>query len=147
MDIFKKWIQPITYSKIGFEDIKFAIKHPNSHILINTLSLDFQNNLIKNTIPASMEESTMNRMIEEYEMSKMKIIIYGRNTTDESAEKKATQISNLGFAYVFLYCGGMFEWLLLQDIYGFSEFPTTMNNKTVDLLLYRPESRFDVSSL
>ena len=139
MDIFRNWVDPVTYSKIGFEDVKIAIKNPDVHILINTLSLDLQKNIIKNTIPVEKEESIINTIIEEYEMRKNKILIYGRNSTDESAIIKAKQISGLGFAHVFLYCGGLFEWLLLQEIYGFQEFPTTIHNKTIDLLSYRPE--------
>jgi hypothetical protein len=142
MNIFSKWIDPINYSKIGFEDVKFAIKHPDSHILINTLSLDLQKNIIKGTIPAEKEELIINKIIEDYEMSTIKILIYGRNATDNSAEKKAKQIIGLGFANVFLYCGGMFEWLLLQEIYGYPEFPTTIHSKNIDLLIYRPAPEF-----
>ena len=142
MDLFRNWIQPVTYSKIGFEDVKFAIKNPETHILINTLSLDLQKNIIKGTIPAEKEEFIINKIIEDYEMSTMKILIYGRNTTDSTAETKANQIIGLGFANVFLYCGGMFEWLLLQEVYGFTEFPTTIHIKNIDLLIYRPAPEF-----
>jgi len=143
MEMFKNWIQPHTFSKIGFEDVKYSIKYPETHILINTLSLDTQRNLILTTVPAEKEELVINHIIEDYRMKDMKIVIYGRNATDDTVEKKASQISNLGFSQVFLYCGGIFEWLLLQEIYGTSEFPTTDHNKTVDLLQYRPEKRFD----
>jgi len=30
----------------------------------------------------------------------------------------------------------LFEWLLLQDIYGYDEFPTTI--KVLDILKYKP---------
>jgi hypothetical protein len=43
----------------------------------------------------------------------------------------------LGFENVYIYRGGMFEWLLLQDIYGFDEFQTT--SKITDLLKYKPD--------
>jgi len=43
---------------------------------------------------------------------------------------------------VYMYCGGMFEWLLLQDIYGANEFPTTA--RQMDILKYRPAKTFDV---
>jgi hypothetical protein len=43
---------------------------------------------------------------------------------------------SLGINDVYVYSGGMFEWVLLQDIYGVSEFPTTAVVK--DLLVYRP---------
>jgi len=143
MDIFKNWIQSVGFSKIGFEDMKIAIKYPESYILINTLSLDLQKNLVKNTIPAEKEESVINKMIEDYELTRKKIIIYGKNTVDNTIESKAKQIIGLGFTDVFLYYGGLFEWLLLQEIYGFSEFPTTNQSKTIDLLIYRPEVQFN----
>jgi len=41
----------------------------------------------------------------------------------------------LGFNSVFVYTGGIFEWLLLQDIYGKDEFPTT--SEELDILKYR----------
>jgi len=47
-------------------------------------------------------------------------------------------LSGLGFQDVYLYMGGMFEWLLLQDIYGADEFPTT--NKFLDILYYKPNA-------
>ena len=47
---------------------------------------------------------------------------------------------SLGFYNVYLYNGGLFEWLLLQDIYGFDEFPTT--KKELDILKYKPKSGF-----
>jgi hypothetical protein len=36
-----------------------------------------------------------------------------------------------------MYLGGMFEWMLLQDIYGRDEFPTT--SKVLDILKYKPK--------
>jgi hypothetical protein len=44
----------------------------------------------------------------------------------------------LGFRNVCVYSGGMFEWLLLQDIYGATSFPTT--SKELDILKYKPPS-------
>ena len=55
---------------------------------------------------------------------------------DESVEKKYKQISDFGFTHIYLYGGGMFEWLLMQDIYGKDEFNTT--NFTLDLLKFKP---------
>jgi hypothetical protein len=47
---------------------------------------------------------------------------------------------NLGFQAVYLYVGGMFEWLCLQDIYGKDEFPTT--TRQLDILKYKPPRTF-----
>jgi hypothetical protein len=142
MDFFKNWIQPNSYTKIGFEDVKYALKYPEKYVLINTLSLDYQNDLIKNTLLAEKEEITINKIIEDYEMTIMNIIIYGRNATDETPYKKAKQFTSLGFKHVFIYCGGLFEWLLLQEIYGFEEFPTLIYRKNVDILKYKQETKY-----
>ena len=69
-------------------------------------------------------------------MKKIHIIVYGKNNTDDTAEKKYQQLIDLGFSNVYLYYGGLFEWLLLQDIYGETEFPTT--KKVLDILKYKP---------
>jgi hypothetical protein len=39
----------------------------------------------------------------------------------------------------------MFEWLLLQDIYGAAEFPTT--KKELDLLKYKPSQLLNIALL
>lgn len=141
MDFLKNWFHT-TYTKIGFEDVKYALKYPEKYILINTLSLDYQNDLIKNTLLAQKEEVTINKIIENYEMSIVNIIIYGNNATDESPYIKAKQFMDLGFKHIFIYCGGIFEWLLLQDIYSFDEFPTLIYRKNVDLLKYKPQTKY-----
>jgi hypothetical protein len=69
---------------------------------------------------------------------KISIIIYGKNANDESIFKKYEQLITLGFSTVFVYTGGIFEWLLLQDIYGKEEFPTT--SEELDILKYRANS-------
>jgi hypothetical protein len=141
MDFLKNWFQT-TYTKIGFEDVKYALKYPEKYVLINTLSLDYQNDLIKNTVLAEKEEVTINKIIENYEMSIVNIIIYGNNATDESPYLKAKQFMDLGFKHIFIYCGGIFELLLLQDIYSFDEFPTLIYRKNVDLLKYKPQTKY-----
>jgi hypothetical protein len=150
MEFLKTWMYNPSFRKIGFEDVKYAMKNPNDHILINTLSLNFQDNIIQGTLPAIMEESVLNKLIEDYETGRIKVVVYGKNNVDESAEKKAKQLLSLGFSEVYLYCGGMFEWLLLQEIYGYSEFPTTFiagKGKSVDLLKYSPEKQFQILRL
>jgi hypothetical protein len=49
---------------------------------------------------------------------------------------KQKQLKSLGFRNVFIYLGGMFEWLLLQDVFGANLFPTTVAK--VDLLRFAP---------
>ena len=123
--------------KVTFEDIQHAIKNKERYILINTLPIDEQGCLITNTIAYSMEESVINEFLNQYALRDKIIIVYGKNTNDDSVEKKYRQFISLGFVEVFMYFGGMFEWMLLQDIYGRDEFPTT--TKVLDILKYKPK--------
>ena len=124
-----------SYKKINFEEVQYAIKNINQYILINTLPSTEQDCLIKHTLLYDQEESTINELLANYDFTKKKIIVYGKNSSDETAEKKYSQLRTLGFSEIFLYTGGLFEWMLLQDIYGNTEFPTT--KKVLDLLKYK----------
>ena len=124
--------------KINFENMQYAIKNPNVYIILNTLSLEDQNCLIQGTLPASKEEQSINEMIIQSNIPDKKIILYGRNTNDITVQEKYKQLIFLGFlgiSDIFVYSGGLFEWLLLQDIYGIDEFPTT--SKLMDILKYK----------
>ena len=122
-------------TKINFETVQEAIKSPNRFWIINTLTIEEQYCLIKTTLTASKEENIINDMITKVDAPDKTVIVYGRNAADPSAEKKYKQLKNLGVPEVLIYPGGMFEWALLQDIYGQDEFPTT--NKIVDPLRYK----------
>ena len=78
-------------------------------------------------------------------LKNIKIVIYGRNCNDEKIHIKCSQLTSLGFYNVYIYFGGLFEWLLLQDIYGKQEFPTT--KKELDLLKYKPNKILNISLL
>lgn len=119
---------------VSFEDIQICIQSPEAYVLINTLSNHQQNCLIMKTISSDTEESLINRLLSNNKAAQ--IIVYGRNSSDETMYKKYTQLLRLGFPNVYVYPGGLFEWLLLQDIYGNEEFPTT--SKQVDILKYKP---------
>jgi hypothetical protein len=124
--------------KVGFEDIQYVIKHKKrNYILINTLTITEQNCLIPDTIAIKDEETIINKYLNK----NIHIIIYGKNANDESIFKKYEQLLTLGCSSVFVYTGGLFEWLLLQDIYGKEEFPTTSDE--LDILKYRAESIFN----
>ncbi len=133
--------------KIGFEDMQMicscspsSIGPPASshqqYIIINTLPIHLQHCILPNTIPVDQEEQTINRLLKSHAISTAAIVIYGKNSTDDTVVKKYIQITGLGFPNVFIYSGGIFEWLLLQDIYGKEEFPTT--SKELDILKYKP---------
>lgn len=123
----------VSIRKIGFEDVKYLLNKGTRFIIINTLDEGEQNCLIKGTVSPSEEISIINKAISN---PTLHIVIYGRNYTDESIYKKYEKLLSLGFNNIFVYAGGIFEWLCLQDIYGENEFPTT--SKELDILKYKP---------
>jgi len=120
--------------KIGFEDIKYLNNKGNRFIIINTLHETEQSCLIKGTISPNDEISIINSALSN---PTLQIVIYGKNFSDESIFEKYQKLLNLGFNNVYVYPGGLFEWLLLQDIYGDAEFPTT--SKELDILKFKPK--------
>jgi len=138
LGFIQKFLDPSSNnnSMIGFEDVKIAIRQGSqSYLLINTLSIMEQQCLISGTLAYDREEIVINKIIEET-TNLPNIIIYGKHSVDESPQIKQRQLKSLGFKRVYIYSGGLFEWLLLQDIYGTAEFPTTGTCK--DLLAFRP---------
>jgi rhodanese-related sulfurtransferase len=127
--------------KINFEDMQTAYKNPEIYLLMNTLPFSEQSCLILNTLTPQKEETLMNRYLNSNK--NIRIIIYGRHSNDETIYKKYNQLINLGFANVYLYLGGMFEWLMLQDIFGFDDFPTT--TRQLDILKYKPSQKLNIS--
>ena len=121
--------------KVNYEDIQALQKKTIKGLLINTLSADFQSCLISGTVPVIQEEKIINELIstnpETY------VVVYGKNSNDETIYKKYKQLTDLGFSNVKLYIGGLFEWLLLQDIYGSDDFKTTIDE--LDILKYKPQ--------
>ena len=97
----------------------------NNNVLIHIME-DDQKLMILGSLTAYTETTKVNDMISrnEYETE---IMIYGRNDHDyDKLITKHKQLKSLGFKHVYIYLGGMFELLLLQDVYGFKEFPTTI---------------------
>jgi len=120
------WIFSTTkVEKVNFETIQFARKNMAEYFIINTLSLQEQDCLISGTVRAEKEEPTLNEMLQNSTSPDKKIIVYGKNSQDETPYRKVSQLKGLGVKEVYVYTGGLFEWLLLQDIYGEKEFPTT----------------------
>lgn len=129
--------------KINYEDMQTVIKNPEIYLIINTLNHNEQQCLIINTISVNDEEILINKFIKENKS--IRIIIYGKNCNDESIDKKYQQLCSLGFYNILVYLGGMFEWLMLQDIYGKDLFPTT--KKEVDLLKYKSSQSLNIGLL
>ena len=134
--MFSTWFNVSPIIKVGFDDLKNAIKYPDTHIIINTLLIDNQECLIKNTISIDIEERMINDILQKSSYKDKRLIIYGKNATDTSVDRKYHQLISLGFSDILIYSGGLFEWVLLQDIYGEEEFPTT--KKVIDILKYKP---------
>jgi hypothetical protein len=143
----------VSISKVNYEDMQcvcraadpmnqyahsnyYATAHP--WLMINTLPPGMQACLIPGTMPIDQEEATMNAMLSEPKGKDREILVYGKNANDDTVYKKYQQLVGLGFKNVRVYPGGMFEWLLLQDIYGAVSFPTT--SKEMDILKYKPPS-------
>lgn len=124
--------------KVNFEDIQYLIKQNRDFLLINTLNPNNQECLIKKTIAIHNEENIINRCLSENK--KVNIIVYDKNANAPNLMKKYEQLISLGFYNVYIYPGGLFEWLCLQDIYGFEEFPTT--KKELDILKFKGRSVF-----
>ena len=129
--------------KINFEDVQLAYKNPEIYLLINTLSELEQGCLIPGTINAIQEEELINKYVRSNK--NVRIVIYGRNSNDEKLYKKYKQLMSLGFVNIYAYIGGMFEWLLLQDIYSADEFPTTTYMR--DILKYKSSQRLNIGLL
>jgi len=129
--------------KINFEDMQTVIKNPEIYLIINTLSSSEQNCLIVNTTSALDEEILINRYLKENK--NIRIIIYGKNCNDDNVQKKYQQLLSLGFYQIYIYNGGLFEWLILQDIYGKDLFPTT--KKELDFLKYKPNQLLNIALL
>lgn len=129
--------------KINYEDMQTVIKNPEIYLIINTLPISEQQCLIVNTTLANDEETIINKFIKENK--NIRIIIYGKNCNDETIHKKYQQLYSIGFYNIFVYSGGMFEWLMLQDIYGKDLFPTT--KKELDLLKYKPSQLLSIGLL
>ena len=120
-------------SVIGYEEVQRYQKDPNT-IIINTLPADKQGCLIAGTLSAQQEEQSINALLRSKKTGS--ILVYGENSSDLSSGRKQRQLRALGFPNVIEYRGGLFEWLLLQEVYGDADFQTT--SPQIDILKYGP---------
>jgi rhodanese-related sulfurtransferase len=119
---------------LSFEDVQDI---RNKDILIHTMKSD--DLVISGTISMLKEEHVINKLMSEKMFDKL-IVIYGKHLNDNLVDKKMEQLHSLGFTNIGVYRGGIFEWLLLQDIYGVENFPT--NREELDILAWRPPKLF-----
>lgn len=127
--------------KVNFDDVQYSIKKDN-HILINTMDKNDQDVLISGTIPCNKEETLIN---DNLKTASIHIILYDKNACENRPLERYNQLLKLGFANVYIYPGGMFEWLLLQDIYGSDNFPTTRTE--MDILKYKSNNLLNIQML
>ena len=118
--------------RFNFEDMQSFYKTKNN-IMINTLEENNQECLIIGTINIKDEVRILNDCLNN--TNDKPIVIYGKNSNDEKVFLKYKQLTSLGFKNIYMYTGGMFEWLVLQDIYGDENFPTT--TKELEILKYK----------
>ena len=116
----------LSVNKINFEDMQTFIK--TDCIIISTMSIEKQDCLIFGTLKALDEEGVFNKQGIPKDVC---IVVYGENSCDDSIKHKCNQLTKLGFTNIHVYVGGLFEWLLLQDIYGNTMFPTTILEKDI----------------
>ena len=126
--------------KVSYEDLQMVI-YRNMHVqhstlIINTLPESLQHCLIKTTVDIRFEERVVNAFI--HKKPDIMIIVYGKNSNDITILHKYEQLVKLGFTNVHIYTGGIFEWLLLYEIYGKDLFKITKCE--IDILRYRPKS-------
>ena len=126
-------------NKINFESVQNIVNNNitcGQFMIINTLDNNNQDCLIKNTLSPQEEINALNNYLKNNKS--INILIYGENCCDTKVIDKFNQLYKLGFSNLYIYIGGLFEWLLLQDIYGDDEFPTT--TKIIDILKYKGKS-------
>jgi len=126
--------------KVSYEDIQMVVYRnthiPHTTLIINTLPASLQHCLIMTTVDIRYEEQIVNSMF--HKNRDIMIIVYGKNSNDITILHKYEQLVKLGFTNVHIYTGGIFEWMLLYEIYGKDLFKITRYE--IDILRYRPKS-------
>jgi rhodanese-related sulfurtransferase len=124
-----------SFSSYSFETIQNKITCNQDFVLISTLPENQQHCLIKNTIHAQKETDFMNQLLNRDKTKE--IVVYGRNHRDLKVIEKYNQLKKLGFTNVYIYFGGLFEWLLLHIVYKEINFPIDGTFIENDLLKYK----------
>jgi hypothetical protein len=125
------------FNLIGFDDMIEFISD-RSVVLITTMSDSMGPHRIVGTLSPTDEIDEINRCIANCTHNR-RIVIYGENSSDESGFRKSEQLRGMGFTDIYVYGGGLFEWILLQDIYGADTFKT--NQPIDDILRYKGNRR------
>ncbi len=117
-------------------DIQNAVR--SGKTVVHIMDVSDETILIKGTLTAYQEVEKINLWISNGAFDN-EIYIYGYSNADfNKLLQRHKQLLGLGFHKVYIYFGGMFEWLLLRDVYGATEFPLDglIKGAMVDILKY-----------
>lgn len=118
----------------NFEDVQQYIVGTQPFFLINTLPINLQKCVILGTMCALKEEKCFNDCLH----MNTPVLVYGKHHSDSSVTKKCNELVAFGFTNVNMYAGGLFEWLLLRDVYGDELFPVNTGPlSVVEILDYK----------
>ncbi len=112
-----------------------------TYCLINTLPEHRQDCVIAHTLPCAEEEATLNRWLSRWEVHRP-IVIYGQHAGDATIYRKYNQCVAVGFEQVFVYLGGMMEWMLLRSVSEQSAHEYRIRGETVSFLRFSPSRKF-----
>lgn len=112
-----------SFAKVTYEYVKDITTNNQQVLLVSTLKRDKEKYGILRTIPIDNEESYINDLINKRQYGVI-IVLYGENMYDTTVITKYNQLKKIGFNSCYIYFGGLFEWFLLQDVYGSEMFPT-----------------------
>ena len=110
-------------AKVTYEYVKEISTNNTQTLLVSTLKRDKEKYGIVRTLPIDNEENYINELINKRQYDVI-IVVYGENMYDATVITKYHQLKKIGFNYCYIYFGGLFEWFLLQDVYGSEMFPT-----------------------
>ena len=116
-----------TLERATFDDVRDP-----QYLVINVLNESEQDVLIQGTVLCTNEVAEVEKAIR----NKKPIIVYGKNNHDDKVWVKYAQIKKLG-GKAKVYVGGLFEWILLQELYGNDRFPLT--SCKFDIYQYSPK--------
>lgn len=120
----------------GYDDMQRSLGDARTTV-ISTMPKSKQSCLIRGTVSAAEEEDVVNSLLKQNVGAR--IVVYGLNCTDGTPMLKKKQLLSLGFKDVRVYSGGLFEWLLLQEVFGNDAFPT--DGSDLDIIKYGPGTR------
>ena len=128
--------------KVSYETV-LALSGSIDVVVISTLPETLQECLIPGTTPCVREEKHVNGILEQKRQGLYTVIVYGANHLDATVERKCAQMRKMGFRSVHAYTGGMFEWLLLHEVYGEENFGVEQSSRSgvPDILAFRPRDR------